>query len=88
MKLGQTRLLIDASDKSVQNRCSIYLAEPLFSVETSFLLGTDAPSLVGIMQVLMDEMRAAFDAGDAAAVDRIYNRMVGQMAAGAMSQAA
>ena len=36
----------------------------------------NASALVDIMQGLMDEMRAAFAAGDAVAVDRIYNQMV------------
>ena len=43
----------------------------------------DAPSPVEIMQTLMDEMRGAFEAGDAAAVDRIYDRMVRQAQQGA-----
>lgn len=32
----------------------------------------DAPSAVEIMKELSDDMQAAFDAGDAIAVDRIY----------------
>ena len=36
----------------------------------------NASALVDIMQGIMDEMRAAFAAGDAVSVDRIYNQMV------------
>jgi hypothetical protein len=39
----------------------------------------DAQELVEIMEVLMTEIQTAFVIGDAAAVDRIYNRMVRQM---------
>jgi hypothetical protein len=46
----------------------------------------DAPALVDIMEGLMTEMRAAFAAGDAVAVDRIYDQMVRQMDAGATVQ--
>ena len=42
----------------------------------------DASDLVDIMEGLMVEMQAAFVAGDAVVVDRIYNQMVRQMGTG------